>query len=231
VSKPSPKLDLYAAFATVAKAAGHARRLDLLEHVAQGERSVETLAGVSGLSVANASHHLLQLRRGGLVNSRRDGKRVLYRLSSPEVLDLLAALRSIAERHVAEAARTIKDYFLARDDMEPMSISQLRGAVKRNEVLLLDVRPVAEFEMGHVRGARNIPLKDLERQLRSLPRSREIVAYCRGPYCVLSFEAVALLRQRGYKVRRLDGGLPECAAARIPVDRASLRSGHSRANP
>ena len=199
--------------------------------MAQGERSVETLAGVSGLSVANASHHLLQLRRGGLVNSRRDGKRVLYRLSSPEVLDLLAALRSIAERHVAEAARTIKDYFLARDDMEPMSISQLRGAVKRNEVLLLDVRPVAEFEMGHVRGARNIPLKDLERQLRSLPRSREIVAYCRGPYCVLSFEAVALLRQRGYKVRRLDGGLPECAAARIPVDRASLRSGHSRANP
>ncbi|HEU5137433.1 MAG TPA: metalloregulator ArsR/SmtB family transcription factor [Steroidobacteraceae bacterium] len=221
MSKLSPKLELFASFAMVAKAAGHPRRLDLLEHVAQGERSVDALAAVSGLSIANASQHLQQMRRGGLVVSRRDGKRVLYRLSSDQVLQLLSALRAIAERNVAEARQTINDYFLARDSMEPLTITDIARAVRSKNVVILDVRPPAEFSLGHVSGAVNIPLGDLERRLKALPKSKEIVAYCRGPYCVLSFEAVALLRKRGYSARRLDGGLPECAAAGVPIGQAA----------
>jgi rhodanese-related sulfurtransferase/DNA-binding transcriptional ArsR family regulator len=217
MSKPSPKLELFASFAAVAKAAAHPSRLDLLEHVAQGERAVDALAAVSGLSVANASQHLLQMRRGGLVVSRRDGKRVLYRLSSDRVLDLLAALRGIGERNVAEARQTIATYFTSRDSMEPMATKDLARALKDKSVVLLDVRPENEYALGHIRGAVSVPLKDLERKLRTLPRKTEIVAYCRGPYCVMSFEAVATLRKRGFSARRLEGGLPEYAAAGLPV--------------
>lgn len=217
MSKPSAKLELFASFAAVAKAAANPRRLDLLEHVAQGERSVEDLAAVSGLSVANASQHLLRLRRGGLVTSRRDGKRVLYSLSGIEVLDLLAALRTIGERHVAEANRTIAQYFSRRDAMEPLGATELARGMKAGAILLLDVRPQAEFELGHLRGAVNIPLRDLVRRLNRLPRGKEVVAYCRGPYCVLAFEAVALLREKGFSARRLDGGYPEFAAAGVPT--------------
>ena len=217
MSKPSPKLELFASFAAVAKAAAHPSRLDLLEHIAQGERSVDALAVVSGLSIANASQHLLQMRRGGLVVSRRDGKRILYRLSSDRVLDLLAALRGIAERNVAEAQQTIAAYFTSRDSMEPLATAELARALKNKSIVLLDVRPESEFALGHVRGAVNIPLKDLERKLKALPRKKEIIAYCRGPYCVLAFEAVATLRRRGFSARRLEGGLPEYAAAGLPV--------------
>jgi rhodanese-related sulfurtransferase/DNA-binding transcriptional ArsR family regulator len=217
MSKPSPKLELFASFAAVAKASAHPNRLDLLEHIAQGERSVDALAAVSGLSIANASQHLLQMRRGGLVVSRRDGKRVLYRLSSTRVLDLLAALRGIAERNVAEAQQTISAYFTSRDSMEPLSTADLARALKSKSIVLLDVRPESEYAMGHIRDAVNIPLKDLEKKIKSLPRKKEIVAYCRGPYCVLSFEAVAALRKRGFTARRLEGGLPECAAAGLPI--------------
>jgi len=217
VSKPSAKLELFASFAAVAKAAANPRRLDLLEHVAQGERSVEDLAVVSGLSVANASQHLLRLRRGGLVASRRDGKRVLYSLSGVQVLDLLAALRAIGERHMAEAHRTIAQYFSKRDALEPLGAPELVRGMEAGTILLLDVRPQDEFALGHLRGAVNVPLAKLARGLKSLPRSKEVVAYCRGPYCVLAFEAVALLRERGFSARRLDGGFPEFAAAGVPT--------------
>ncbi|MGH8210618.1 MAG: ArsR/SmtB family transcription factor [Steroidobacteraceae bacterium] len=213
----SPKLELFAAFAIVAKAIAHPRRLDLLEHVAQGERSVEALATTAELSIANASQHLQRLRRGGLVLSRRDGKRVLYRLGSDKVLDLLGAVRAIGESNVAEARQTIADFFQRRDSLEPMAAKPLMAALKREAILLIDVRPEDEFLLGHVRGARNIPLKELERRLRGLPRDRQIVAYCRGPYCVLAFEAVALLRKRGFAALRADGGLPELAAAGAPI--------------
>jgi rhodanese-related sulfurtransferase/DNA-binding transcriptional ArsR family regulator len=217
VSKPSPKLELFASFAAVAKAAANPRRLDLLEHVAQGERSVEDLAAVSGLSVANASQHLLRLRRGGLVVSRRDGKRVLYSLSGSQVLDLLAALRAIGERHVVEARRTIAQYFSQRDAMEPLGAADLARGLKAGTILLLDVRPESEYALGHLRGAVNVPLSDLARRLKSLPRRKQVVAYCRGPYCVLAFEAVAMLREKGFSARRLDGGFPEFAAAGVPT--------------
>ena len=218
MSKPSAKLELFASFAAVAKAAANPRRLDLLEHVGQGERSVEDLAAVSGLSVANASQHLLRLRRGGLVVSRRDGKHVLYSMSGIQVLDLLAALRSIGERHVAEARRTIAQYFSRRDALEPLGAAELARGMKAGAIVLLDVRPEDEFALGHLRGAVNVPLGDLARRLKSLPRGKEVVAYCRGPYCVLAFEAVALLRENGFSARRLDGGYPEFAAAGVPTD-------------
>ncbi len=216
-SAGSPKRALYESFAFVARALGHGHRLELLEHVAQGERSVEALASVAGLSVANASQHLLLLRRAGLVRSRRDGKRVLYSLASAGVLDVLAAVRGIAESNVAEARDVIASYFRSRDNLEPVSSPELARRLRRKDVVLLDVRPADEFALGHVAGAINIPLKELLRRIGELPRSKEIVAYCRGPYCVLSFEAVALLRQKGFKVRRFETGYPEWLASGLPV--------------
>lgn len=228
---PSPKLELFEAFATVAKAVAHPRRLDLLEHVAQGERPVEALAAAADLSIANASQHLQRLRRGGLVSSRRDGKHVMYRISNERVLELLAALRSIAETNVAEARQTIADFFQRRDALEPVTVKPLREGLKRDVIVLLDVRPADEFVLGHLRGAVNIPLKELERKLKGLPRDREIVAYCRGPYCVLAFEAVSLLRKRGFAARRADGGLPELAAAGMRVDRSPVEPVGRQARP
>jgi ArsR family transcriptional regulator len=216
-STPSPKRALYDSFAGVAQALAHGHRLELLEHVAQGERSVEALADVAGISFANASQHLLLLRRAGLVRSRKDGKRVLYSLTDPAVLDLTAALQRIAERNVAEARDVIAGYFQARDWLEPVSRRELAARLRRKAVTLLDVRPPEEFTLGRVAGAINIPLKELLRRLADLPRGKEIVAYCRGPWCVLSFEAIALLRQKGFKVRRLEDGYPEWKAAGLPV--------------
>lgn len=218
MSSRSPKQALFESFAAVAKALGHAHRLQLLEHVGQGEQSVETLATTTGLSVANASQHLMQLRRAGLVESRREGKRVLYRLTDNSVVTLLSSLCEIAERNVAETQMVIAGYFKERDAMEPVSREELVRRLRQKSVTLLDVRPEDEFAMGHIPGAISVPLKALERRLKELPRSREIVAYCRGPYCVLSFEAVALLRKRGFKVRRLADGLPEWRAAGLSVE-------------
>jgi ArsR family transcriptional regulator len=221
MSTTNPKRRLYAQFALVAKAAGHEHRLELLEHLGQGERSVEALAALAGLTVANASQHLQHLRRAGLVSGRRDGKRVFYALADDAVVDFLAALRAIAERGLAEVDRVVASYFRARDSLEPVSRTELARRLKRKSVTVLDVRPEEEFALGHVPGAVNIPLKQLERRLAELPRGREIVAYCRGPYCVLSFEAVAALRARGFKARRLADGLPEWRAAGLPVAAAA----------
>lgn len=213
----SPKLALFAQFADIAKTLGHAHRLDLLEHVAQGERSVETLAQRAGLSIANASQHLQQLRRAGLVTARRDGKFIYYRLTDNSVFDLLAALHQIAERNVAEVERILRSYFYNRDSLEPISRKELQHRLRRGSVTVLDVRPEDEFVLGHVPGALSIPLGVLKKRLSELDPSKEIVAYCRGPYCVLSFEAVALLRERGFNVRRLEDGLPEWRASGLPV--------------
>ena len=213
----SPKHALFAQFAAVAKTLGHAHRLDLLEQVAQGERSVETLAQRAGLSIANASQHLQHMRRAGLVTARRDGKFIYYRLTDNSVLDLLAALHQIAERNVAEVERIVRSYFYNRDSLEPISRKELQHRLRTGSVTVLDVRPEDEFALGHVPGALSIPLGVLKKRLSELDPSKEIVAYCRGPYCVLSFEAVALLRERGFNVRRLEDGLPEWRAAGLPV--------------
>jgi rhodanese-related sulfurtransferase/biotin operon repressor len=217
MSTESPKRDLYAQFAAVAKAVANEHRLELLELIAQGERSVEALAERSGLSVANASQHLQHLRRAGLVAARRQAKFVLYRLADDAVLTMLAGMHKVAERNVGEVVRILRSYFHARDDLEPVSRTELAKRMKQGLVTVLDVRPEDEFALGHLPGARNVPLSQLKRQLRGLDRNTEIVAYCRGPYCVLSFEAVAQLRKLGFKARRLVDGLPEWKAAGLPV--------------
>ena len=217
MSTASPKRRLYIQFAAVAKAIGHEHRLELLEHMGQGARSVEALAALAGLSVANASQHLQHLRRAGLIAAERRGKNVLYRLADDAVVGLLAALRKVAERQLGEVEKVVAGYFRARDAMEPVSRRALLTRIKEGTVTVLDVRPEDEFALGHVPGAVNIPLKQLERRLSELPRRREIVAYCRGPYCVLSFEAVAALRAKGFAARRLVDGLPEWRAAGLPV--------------
>jgi ArsR family transcriptional regulator len=210
-------LALFVEFAAVAKSLGHAHRLELLEQLAQGERSVEVLADRTGLSVANASQHLQHLRRTGLVANRRDGKFVHYRLTDDAVLDVLAALRRIAERNVAEVERVVRSYFDARDSLEAVSREELLQRSKAGTVTILDVRPEDEFALGHLPSALNIPLRELEARLGEIDPGQEVVAYCRGPYCVLSYEAVAQLRACGFKVRRLEDGLPEWRAAGLPV--------------
>jgi ArsR family transcriptional regulator len=217
MSSESPKLTLFAQFAAIAKAVAHPHRLALLEQLAQGERSVEVLADRTRLSIANASQHLQHMRRAGLVAARRDGKFVYYRLADDAVLDLLASVRRIAERNAAEVERVVRGYFHDRDSLEPVSRAELMQRLKAGLVTVLDVRPEDEFALGHVPGAVNIPLGQLGKRLADLDPAHEIVAYCRGPYCVLSYEAVALLRAHGFSVRRLEDGLPEWRAAGLPV--------------
>lgn len=217
MSTRSPKLALFVEFAAVAKSLGHAHRLELLEQLAQGERSVDVLADRTGLSVANASQHLQHLRRAGLVANRRDGKFVHYRLTDDAVLEVLAGLRKVAERNVAEVERVVRSYFNERDSLEAVSRDELMNRSRAGTVTILDVRPEDEFALGHLPGALNIPLRELEARLGEMDSDQEIVAYCRGPYCVLSYEAVAQLRARGFKVRRLEDGLPEWRAAGLPV--------------
>lgn len=212
------KQDLFAQFARVAKAMGNGHRLELLEFLAQGERSVEALAAVSGLSVANTSQHLQQLKQAGLVANRKAGQRVLYRVSDDDVLGLFAALRSVAERHLSEINRLVEDYLSVKDRLEPVPADELLGRLRDGLVTVLDVRPPEEYAAGHLPGAVNIPLADLERHLDALGQGQEIIAYCRGPHCVLAFEAVSRLRARGIRARRLDGGLPEWRLAGRPVE-------------
>jgi rhodanese-related sulfurtransferase/DNA-binding transcriptional ArsR family regulator len=218
MSSQSPKRVLFVQFAAVAKSLGHAHRLELLEQLAQGERTVEVLAQRTGLSTANASQHLQQMRRAGMLTTRRDGKFVYYRLVDDAVLDLLAALRRIAERNSAEVERVIRTYFLDRDSLEPVSRDELLQQTRAGLVTVLDVRPPDEFALGHLPGAVNIPLRELEARLADLDPSQEIVAHCRGPYCVLSYEAVAALRTKGFKARRLEDGFPEWRAAGLPIE-------------
>jgi rhodanese-related sulfurtransferase/DNA-binding transcriptional ArsR family regulator len=217
MSTQSPKKALFAEFAAVAKALGHAHRLELLEQLAQGERSVDTLAQKTGLSIANASQHLQHMRRAGLVGARRDGKFVYYRLADEAVLDLLAALGRLAERNVAEVERLMRRYFSDRDGLEPVPREALLERMRAGTVTVLDVRPADEFALGHLPNAMNIPLRDIEARLGELDPSQEIVAYCRGRFCVLSIEAAALLCSKGFAARRLEDGLPEWRAAGLPL--------------
>jgi ArsR family transcriptional regulator len=213
-----------AALAEVAKAMGHEHRVELIEQLAQGPRSVEPLAQRVGLTVANASQHLQQLRRAGLVTAQREGKRVVYRLADDaeaDIVSLPGGLRRVAEHSIASMERVIGAYFRARDALEPVAASELVMRLREGSVLLLDVRPEDEYGLGHLPGALNIPLRHLEERLAELPRENEIVAYCRGPYCVLSFEAVAALRAQGFNVRRFDDGFPEWKAAGYPVEVAT----------
>lgn len=208
---------IFAEFAALARTLGQTHRLALLEHVAQGERSVERLAELTGLSMANASQHLQHLKRAGFVAARRSGKHVLYRLGDGPVMPLIAALRRYAEHNRAEIRRLVADSDGPAAGLERMSCSELVDRLREGEVTLLDVRPPEEFALGHLPGAINIPLEALEARLAELPAGRHVVAYCRGPYCVLSAEAVRSLTARGISAVRLSEGFPEWKAAGLPV--------------
>ncbi len=212
------KAELFNQFARVAKALGNGRRLELLEFLAQGERSVDALARVSGLSIANTSQHLQQLRHAGLVTFRKDGVSVYYRISGDDVLELLDKVRNVAERHVAEVERMVSAYLTLKDSLEPIPAAELLERARAGLVTVLDVRPPEEFASGHLPGATNVPLGQLEESLKRLPPDQDIVAYCRGPYCVLAFDAVARLRERGFKAYRLEDGFPEWRLAGLPVE-------------
>lgn len=217
MEKENPKKALLSQLASVAKAVAHPNRLELLDHAAQGEQSVDRLAEAAQLSVGNASQHLQQLRRAGLLRVRREGTHVYYALSGPSVLELVGALRRVAEENVAEVQQLLSGYFHDRDSLEPVSRQELRDRMRDGLVTLIDVRPEREFELGHIPGALSVPLAELEQRLALLPADREIVAYCRGPYCVFSYEAVAALRERGFRARRLEEGFPEWKAAALPI--------------
>lgn len=213
------KQQLFNQFARVAKAAANGNRLELIEYLDQGERSVDQLARVSGLSVANTSQHLQQLRQAGLVTTRKQGQRVYYRLSGADVTELLAALRNTAARHLADVGQLVDTYLTVKDDLEPIPAQELLSRARDGLVTVLDVRPAEEYQAGHLPEAINVPLSELEAHLDDLPADREVVAYCRGPHCILSFDAVAMLRERGLPARRLDGGLPEWRQEGLPVER------------
>lgn len=221
MSADSPKALLFQQFARMAKALGHPHRLELVEALAQGERGVEALAKATGLSVANASQHLQQLRQAGLVTSRREGVQVIYRLSGDDVVGLFNALQRTAERHLAEVDRVVHGYYHDRDGMEAVSRAELVARLKEGAVTVIDVRPPEEYAAGHLPGAVNLPLKELESRIATLPEGREVVAYCRGTWCVLSFEVVAALRRRGIAARRLADGYPEWKADGLPVEGAA----------
>jgi rhodanese-related sulfurtransferase/DNA-binding transcriptional ArsR family regulator len=213
------KSHLYQAIGRVALALGSAGRLQLLEFVAQGERAVDELAAMTGLSVANTSKHLQALRQAGLVSARKEGLRVYYTIAGNDVVALLAALREVSEHRMAEVERLLRTWLSHRDEMEAVPARELLERAKKGLVVVLDVRPAQEFSAGHLPGAVNIPIHELEKRLRELPKRKEVIAYCRGPYCLMSYDAVSLLRKKGLKARRLADGMPEWRAAGLPVER------------
>jgi rhodanese-related sulfurtransferase len=217
----SAKVALFDALASVAQALGSGRRAEIVDLLAQGERSVDEVAHEIGQSAANTSQHLQVLGRSGLVRSRREGTRVIYRLASDRVGELWVAVRDVAVRHVAEVSVLAEEYLGERDGLEQVSAEELQQRLARDEVVVLDVRPEAEYRAGHIAGARSAPLPALAGLVPKLPRRREIVAYCRGPYCVYADDAVRTLRTRGLKARRLDVGFPEWRRAGLPVETTS----------
>ncbi|CAN5819925.1 metalloregulator ArsR/SmtB family transcription factor [soil metagenome] len=208
---------LYEQFARVSKAVANPHRLELLDLLAQRERTVEELAREAGLSVANASQHLQALRRAQLIDVRRDGPYAHYRLADDRVFRLWQAIREIGEERLAEVDRIVQSFLGDRDSLESVDVSTLQQLLHDDEVIVLDVRPVEEYRAGHIPGARSIPVSELERRLDELPTGREVIAYCRGPYCVFSDEAVSLLRGRGFRAKRMSEGLPDWRSARLPV--------------
>jgi rhodanese-related sulfurtransferase len=208
---------LFDGFAEIAKALASGRRTEIADLLAQGERSVDEIAEEIGQSVANTSHHLRAMARAGLLTARRNGTRVFYRLASERVGELWSAMRDVAGEHVAGLERLANAYLGDRDGVETLDRDELATRLERGEVLVLDVRPRHEYAAGHIRGAQSVPVGELRRQLRALPKDTEVVAYCRGPYCVYADDAVRELTRRGFRARRLIDGFPEWKRAGLPV--------------
>lgn len=217
MSSDNPKRQLFAMFADLARTLGNGHRLELVELLAQGEQPVEALAARTGLSFANTSQHLQQLRKRGLVESRRSGKNIVYSLADGPIVEMTTALRKLAEHNIAAVQQVVSTYFDHLDALEPIESAELMARLDAGGVVLLDVRPEDEFKAGHIPGAINVDQHTLSARLADLPRDTQIVAYCRGPYCILSFEIVNLLREQGFNVRRFSEGFPEWKASGRPV--------------
>jgi rhodanese-related sulfurtransferase/DNA-binding transcriptional ArsR family regulator len=209
---------LYEQFARLGKAVASPKRIELLDLLCQGERSVESLAGAARMGITNTSTHLQVLRQARLVQTRRDGVKVFYRLADEEVCRFFFALRDLARSRLAEVEQVVRDYFEARDELEPVSRAALLERLAKGEAAVLDVRPAEEYAAGHIPGALSIPLPELEHRLAELPTDVEVVAYCRGPYCVFAPEALMVLRANGIPARRLEDGFPEWRLAGMPVE-------------
>jgi rhodanese-related sulfurtransferase len=217
VGDRATKEALYDGFAEVAKALASGRRAEIIDVLAQGERSVDDIAEEIGQSVANTSHHLRAIARAGLLTSRREGTRIFYALASERVGQLWSALREVAEQHAVGLERLAAAYLGERDGVEVVDRTELASRLRRREVIVLDVRPAEEYAAGHIAGARSVPMRELRRQLRALPKDADVVAYCRGPYCVYADDAVRELNRRGFRARRLIDGFPEWKRAGLPV--------------
>lgn len=212
------KTEINEQFARIAKAIANPHRLELVDVLAQGERSVEELAKETAMSLANTSQHLQALREAHLVTARKEGLRVYYRLSHPGVYRLMQVIRELAEYQLAEVERIVNTYLTERASMEPVTLNELRNRLHEPGLVILDVRPMLEYAQGHIAGARSIPVDELESRLHELPQAQEIVAYCRGAYCVFADEAVEILNSRGYRVRRLQLGYPDWKLADLPIE-------------
>ncbi len=219
VSKENSKLALFSQFARIGKALSNPNRLQLMELLAQGERGVDALAKVAGLSTANASQHLQQLKQAGLVNTRKVGLNVYYVLSGDDVLELFLSVRQVAQRHLGDVDRILDSLLGNKDDLEPVRAKDLLTRTQDGSVTVLDVRPAQEYAAGHVPNAINVPMSELQYFVKNLPKTQEVVAYCRGPHCVLAFDAVNTLREQGFIARRLEDGFPEWKLAGLPVER------------
>jgi rhodanese-related sulfurtransferase/DNA-binding HxlR family transcriptional regulator len=217
MSRRPAKDALYDALAGAARALASGRRAEIVDVLAQGERSVDEIAREVGQSLANTSHHLRTLAQAGLVTTRREGTRIHYRLAGERVAALWASLRDVASEHVAGIDALAEAYLGDRAQLRTVARAELADLVERGDVVVIDVRPVAEYTAGHVAGARSVPPDEVERHLRDLPEDAEVVAYCRGPYCVYADDAVRILHRRGRRARRLEDGFPEWSRAGLPV--------------
>lgn len=212
------KDQIYEQFSRIGKAIASPQRIEIVDLLAQGERTVEGVAGELAIPIANASHHLQALRAASLVDVRKEGTFVYYRLAEPDVFELTRIIRTLAERHLAEVDRIAQTYFNARDAFEPVGRDELLKRARRGEVIVLDVRPPDEYRAGHIKGAISVPVEQIEQRLAELPTEKEIVAYCRGPYCIMAVQAVQTLRAHGRAARRLVDGFPEWRAAGLPIE-------------
>ncbi len=218
MAAPGAKAALYDGFAEVAKALASGRRAEIVDLLAQGERSVDDIADEIGQTVANTSHHLRAMARAGVLTTRRDGTRIFYALASDRVAELWSALRDVAAEHVAGLERLAAAYLGERDGVDVVDRTELARRLERREVVVLDVRPADEYVAGHIAGARSVPIDELRRHLRVLPKDHDVVAYCRGPYCVYADDAVRELNRKGFRARRLIDGFPEWKRAGLPIE-------------
>lgn len=216
----NPKREIFEQLARIGTALSSPLRIEFLELLAQTQRSVEQLASLTGSTVANTSQHLQKLRQAGLIAARKEGLNVFYRIAGDEVVELLSSLGRVGESRLAEIDRIVRLYFSHKDALEPVPAKELLERARKGLVTVLDVRPAEEFAAGHLPGAINIPVRELAKRLKALPKGKEVIAYCRGPYCLMSYDAVALLRKKGLRARRLEAGLPQWRLAGLPLEHA-----------